>query len=171
MDSHVGLNNPEILKASVTFYQEELKNAIANGEVEDAAEQCTLKHHFAEYLEEYGAGVYARELFIPKGVTIVGKIHRYSHLSFLLKGKIIVISEFSDKITMEAPHTFASPAGSKRAFYALEDSLLTNIHITKTPSEQKLEEIEKEVIAESYTELGMDEPNIELFNNNFLRKE
>ena len=171
MDNKIELNHPRLLKASVSSYQEKLVNAIADGEITDAIDQCTLKHHFAEYLEEYGSGVYARELFIPKGVTVVGKIHRYSHLSFLLKGKIIVISEFTDKITMEAPHTFASPKGSKRAFFALEDSLLTNVHITRTPSEEHLPEIEREVIAESYTELGMDEPNVELFNNNFLRKE
>jgi len=82
MDSHVDLNNPKILKDSVSSYQEKLINAIAEGEIVDAVDQCTLKHHFAEYLEEYGSGVYARELFIPKGVTIVGKIHRYSHCLF-----------------------------------------------------------------------------------------
>ena len=165
------LNNPVMLKASVTAYQQKLENAIDKGEVTDVMDQCTLQHHFAEYLKEYDAGVYAREMFIPKGVTVVGKIHRYSHLSFLLKGKIIVISEFTDRITMEAPYTFASPAGSKRAFFALEDALLTNVHMTRTPYEKNLPDIEKEVIAESYSELGMEEPDVELFNNNILRKE
>tara|TARA_R110001606_G_scaffold363196_2_gene517152 strand:- start:68 stop:571 length:504 start_codon:yes stop_codon:yes gene_type:complete len=165
------LNNPVMLKASVTAYQQKLEDAIDKGEVKDVLDQCTLNHHFAEYLEEYDAGVYAREMFIPKGVTVVGKIHRYSHLSFLLKGKIIVISEFTDRITMEAPYTFASPAGSKRAFFALEDSILTNVHMTRTPYEKNLPDIEKEVIAESYSELGMEEPDVDLFNNNILRKE
>ena len=35
--------------------------------------------------------------------------------------------------------------------------------MTRTPSEEHLDDIEKEVIAKSYTEIGMDEPNIELF--------
>tara|TARA_R100001377_G_C3163107_1_gene100367 strand:- start:314 stop:802 length:489 start_codon:yes stop_codon:yes gene_type:complete len=159
-------NNPARLKASVAQYEEELNKAIAGGEAEDAKDKLTLTHHFSEYLEEYNAGVYAREMFIPKGVTAVGKIHRHSHLSFLLKGKIIVTSEFTDRITVEAPQTFPSPAGSKKAVYALEDSILINVHMTRTPSEERLEEIEKEVIAESYTELGMEEPNVE-----FLKKD
>jgi|TARA_R110000796_G_C14245166_1_gene397795 hypothetical protein len=157
------LNNPAMLRATVTGYQEELISAIDGGEIEDAMDQLTLKHHFAEYLEEYDAGVYAREMFIPKGVTLVGKIHKYSHLSFLLKGKVIVISEFTDRITIKAPYTFPSPAGSKRAFLALKDSILVNVHMTRTPYEECLPEIEKEVIVESYSELGMDEPNIKLF--------
>ena len=156
-------NNPAMLKASVTQYEEELNRAIAEGEAEDAKGKLTLTHHFSDYLEEYNAGVYAREMFIPKGVTAVGKIHRHSHLSFLLKGKIIVTSEFTDRITVEAPQTFPSPAGSKKAVYALEDSILINVHMTRTPSEEYLDDIEKEVIAKSYTEIGMDEPNIELF--------
>jgi len=159
-------NNPARLKASVAQYEEELNKAIAGGEADDAKDKLTLTHHFSEYLEEYNAGVYAREMFIPKGVTAVGKIHRHSHLSFLLKGKIIVTSEFTDRITVEAPQTFPSPAGSKKAVYALEDSILINVHMTRTPSEEHLEGIEKEVIAESYTELGMEEPNVE-----FLKKD
>ena len=35
--------------------------------------------------------------------------------------------------------------------------------MTRTPYEECLPEIEKEVIVESYSELGMDEPNIKLF--------
>lgn len=152
-----------MLRTAVYSYEEKLKEAIELGEIEDALDQCPVTHHFAEYLEDYDAGVYAREMFIPKGITVVGKIHKYSHLSFLLKGKLIVVSEHTDRITMEAPHTFESPAGAKRAFYAVEDSILTNVHITRKPKEDDLDAIEQEVIAKSYTELGMEEPDPRLF--------
>ena len=39
---------------------------------------CPLKHSFAD-------GQYVREMFIPKGVMIIGKIHKHSHPNFLLK--------------------------------------------------------------------------------------
>ena len=47
MDNKIELNHPRLLKASVSSYQEKLVNAIADGEITDAIDQCTLKHHFA----------------------------------------------------------------------------------------------------------------------------
>jgi len=64
---------------------------------------------------------------------------------------------------MEAPHTFLSPLGAKRAFHALEDSILTTIHLTKHTQEEALEDIEDEVISETYTALGMEEPDMKMF--------
>src|SRR5690606_23158826 len=45
-----------------------------------------LFHHFA-------GGVYARELHIPKGAALTGKIHRFGHINVLLKGDITVLTE------------------------------------------------------------------------------
>jgi hypothetical protein len=67
---------------------------------------------------------------------------------------------------MKAPHTWVTPIGAKRAFYAVEDSILTNVHITQHLGEDKLELIEEEVIAPSYTSMGLDEPDLKLFLEN-----
>ena len=106
-----------------------------------------VKHYFAN-------GQYAREMAIPRGVILVGKIHKHEHLNFITKGEVSFLSEF-EPMRIKAPYTFASPAGTKRIIFAHEDTLWTTIHNTEKTD---LDEIEKEVIAESYLEIGMDEP-------------
>jgi len=149
-------------KAQVTFFQQLIEDGITDGTVEDVSDQCEVTHHFTPVLEEFGCSVYGRELFMPKGATIVGKLHRHPHLAFLMKGKLIVVSEFG-KETIEAPHTFVSPRGAKRAFYVLEDSILSTVHLTTENTAEGLLHIEKETIAENYQELGMAEPDLKRF--------
>ena len=103
---------------------------------------CKITHHFAP-------GVYAREMFMPAGCLITGKIHKTEHLNMLSQGKVSV-SNKGESIIMEAPHTFVSPVGTKRAIYAHEDSTWTTIHVTDLTDP---DQIEKEVIAENYQEL------------------
>lgn len=99
-------------------------------------------HHF-------GNGSYAREMHIEAGVILVGKIHRHSHPNVLSKGKVSVSSEFGTE-TFEAPRTWVSEPGIKRMIYAHEDAVWTTFHVTDSVD---LDEIEKELIAESYNEL------------------
>jgi hypothetical protein len=101
-----------------------------------------LKHHFAP-------GCYAREIFIPKGTLVIGKIHKHSHLNIISKGSVMVATEFGP-LEFSAPHTFVSEVGVKRAVYALEDTIWTTIHVT---DETDLDKIEDYVIAKSYDEL------------------
>ncbi len=99
-------------------------------------------HHFAP-------GVYARELFIPKGVVMTGKIHKTTHLVIISKGKIAV-SNHDGREVIEGPCTFVSYPGAKRAVYALEDTIWTTIHVTE---ETDLVKIEQQVIANDYAEI------------------
>jgi len=91
---------------------------------------------------------------IPKGTLIIGKIHRHQHLNFITQGKVIVYTEFGEK-HLEAPCTFISEVGLKRAVYAEEDTLWTTVHMTAFDSEAELSKIEDEVIAPSYDDLGL----------------
>ncbi len=100
-----------------------------------------VTHHFA-------SGVYAREIFLPKDSLVVGKIHKHDHMNIISSGKVSVSTEEGNKI-IEAPCTFVSPAGTKRAVCALEDTVWTTIHVTK---ETDLEKIEDETIAKSFDE-------------------
>lgn len=151
-------------KAQVSFFQQLIEDGITEGNIEDLRDACTVTHHFTPVLPEFDCSIYGRELFMPKGATIVGKLHRHPHLAFLLKGKIIVVSEFG-KETLEAPHTFISPRGAKRAFYVLEDAILTTVHLTSEDCAEALLQIEKETIAENYEELGMEEPDLKRFED------
>ena len=103
---------------------------------------CKIKHWFAP-------GVYAREMFMPKGCLVVGKIHKTEHLNILSQGKLSV-SNNGESITVEAPFTYVSPIGTKRALYAHEDVVWTTIHATELDDPEL---IEKEIIAESFEEL------------------
>ena len=104
---------------------------------------CPVRHIFAP-------GCYAREMLIPAGTVITGKIHKHAHLNFISKGKVRVATEFGHEI-FEAPHTFVSEVGTKRAVHALEDTIWTTVHVT---DETDLEKIEEYVIAKSYDELN-----------------
>ena len=102
---------------------------------------CPLVHHFAP-------GLYAREILLPKDSLVVGKIHKHSHVNNISKGSVIVYTEFGME-EYHAPCQFISKPGTKRAVYALEDTVWTTYHPT---NETDLEIIEEQVIAKSFDE-------------------
>lgn len=77
-------------------------------------------HHFAD-------GIYAREITIPAGTVLTGKIHRTEHLNILSKGEITVWTEDGMK-RIEAPFTMVSRPGTKRVGYAHTECVWTTIH-------------------------------------------
>lgn len=130
-----------------------MKESIASGELEDTLDNCTLNHYFSPVVDEYGCGTYAREMTIPQGTVVVGKIHKHSHINVISKGRVSVATEHGKKY-YTAPCTFVSEVGLKRAVYAEEETVWTTIHLTKHISEDNLDEIEDEVIAKTYEEIG-----------------
>lgn len=104
-------------------------------------------HYFAK-------GLYAREIYIPKGTLLIGKIHKSEHLNIISKGDISVVTEFGTK-RIVAPFTMVSQPGTKRVGYANEDTVWTTIHATE---ETDMEKIERELIAENYEVDSIEEP-------------
>jgi hypothetical protein len=109
-----------------------------------AQEQVELPvyHHFSK-------GVYARELRIPKGHVVVGKIHKYQNLNILAQGDITVVTE-DGPLRIKAPAVVVSPPGVKRVGYAHEDTVWICVHATE---QTDLDAIEEEVIAKTYDEV------------------
>jgi len=102
---------------------------------------CPLKHTFSD-------GIYVREIFIPAGMFIVGKIHKHDHPNFLLSGEVTVVTE--DGIEdLKGPLSIISKAGTKRALYAVTDLVWVTVHANPTNTED-LNELEKEIIAPTY---------------------
>lgn len=97
----------------------------------------------------YCNGVYAREITIPAGTTLVGEIHLEDQINVVSKGKIRVVTEEGSR-EITSPCTFISPAGTKRAGHAIEDTVWTVFHATTSTDQQ---EIRKEFIAEDYKQL------------------
>jgi|SRR5262252_4961062 len=141
-------------RESVLQAQAEMFQMIENGQMKDVTSELTLTHYFTPIDEKYGCCTYARQCFLPKHSWTFGKIHRHQHLNFILKGKVIVVTEFGRK-HFEAPCTFISEVGLKRAVFAVEDTLWTTVHLTQFNSEADLDKIEEEVIAPNYETLGL----------------
>jgi hypothetical protein len=122
------------------------------GAVLGDSELLPLKHSFAE-------GAYVREIFIPKGTVLTGKIHKHSHPNFLLKGEVIVVTEHGGREHLKAPMSMISKAGTNRAIFALEDTVWVTVHVT---NETDLKKIEDYVIAPSYEALEAPEKSKEI---------
>jgi hypothetical protein len=156
----MNLTNPNNSLEKVKFRQDiltvqnGLNKMIEDGVVESTLEDCIVKHYFAPKDEKYGCCTYAREMLIPKGTLIIGKIHKHEHLNIISKGKVIVYTEFGEK-HLEGPVTFVSEIGLKRSVYAIEDTLWTTIHLTQFVGEENLDKIEQEVIAPDYEQMGL----------------
>jgi hypothetical protein len=93
-----------------------------------------VNHYFAR-------GVYVRELPIPAGAMIVGRVHKYSQVSMLIKGEMTIFSGGELK-KMRAPCIIECPPGIKRAGYAHEDSIFVSVHGTyETDPDKALDEL------------------------------
>lgn len=105
---------------------------------------CPLKHSF-------GGGIYMREIDIPAGTLLTGKIHRHDHPNVLTKGEVIVVTEHGGREHLVAPCAMISAAGTKRAVYAVTDVHWITFH--NVGKERDLDAIEAMIIAPSYADL------------------
>lgn len=126
---------------------ERLENLLINSNSSDVfvgdSKELPLTHSFSE-------GIYTREIFIPKGMFVIGKIHKFDHTFFLIKGKLLLCAEDGVK-QLEAPYYGNATAGTKRVVYALEDTVFVNIH--PNPNNIKdLEKLEDIFVVSSYKE-------------------
>ena len=103
--------------------------------------ELPVKHRFSR-------GVYARELFIPQGTVLTGRIHKYSQINILLSGDISVLTEDGIRRVVP-PFVVESPAGTKRVAYAHEDSVWLTICGTNTTDTAALE---NELTTRTYAE-------------------
>jgi hypothetical protein len=97
--------------------------------------ELETRHHFSD-------GLYARELFIPAGVCLVGALHKTRHLYTVVKGKCRVSTQF-ENIEIEAPFMGETIPGTKRVIYAETDCVWITYHPTELTS---VEEIEKAIL-------------------------
>lgn len=133
----------------ITLSKEEIRTWIAALETEMAKlpqTEIPLKHYFSK-------GVYGREIKVPKGALLVGKIHKHHTMNVISSGEVSVLS-VDGVMRIKAPFTFVSTPGAKRVIYAHEDSTWTTFHGTH---ETNIEKIEEEFIAKNYDEVVFPE--------------
>lgn len=93
-----------------------------------------------EPIHRFAPGMYMRELTVPAGMVIVGKIHRHEHFLIVLSGLAEIRSEFGS-FRVEAGHVSSSPAGVKRVVLAIRNTRFLTIHVNADDS-RDLEVIE-----------------------------
>lgn len=94
--------------------------------------ECPLNHYFAP-------GVYIREIFMPSGAIVIGKIHKTEHFNIIQKGSVSLIDEDGSRKVLHGPCTFVSKAGVQKVLYIHEDTVWSTIHLTEERDLDKLE--------------------------------
>jgi len=85
--------------------------------------ECPVKHHFAP-------GVYLREIFMPAGTIVIGKIHRTEHFNIVVSGLCSIVHEDGRHEYLRGPMTFVSKAGVQKLLFIHEDTIWKTVHPT-----------------------------------------
>ena len=112
--------------------------------------ECPVIHRFSP-------GCYLREIFMPANTVVIGKIHATEHFNIVISGSAVV-THLNDKgefvrVNLKAGDTFISQAHVQKIVEVIEDCTWQTIHVT---DKTDLDEIEKDVIIESYDQLEID---------------
>jgi len=92
--------------------------------------KTVVTDHFAD-------GLYARELFIPAGVCLVGALHKTNHIFTVSQGECYAVTH-EGKEHMIAPYTGQTRPGMKRVIYAVTDTVWTTYHPTDETNPEKI---------------------------------
>ena len=113
--------------------------------------ELPVQHHFT-------AGAYGRQLFVPAGVMLVGKLHRTEHFLLVVGDVEIINGAQRERVT--GIRVMNTKPGTKRAIYAHADSTLFTFHVTDL---KDVEAIEEEIIEPDPVELlgGAETPALE----------
>lgn len=100
--------------------------------------ECPTKHYFLP-------GLYLREITMPAGSVIIGKIHRTEHFNIIQQGSVTLLGDGTCQ-RLTAPCTFVSKPGVQKVLYIHEDCVWTTVHQTQ---ETTMEALEAEIIEPS----------------------
>lgn len=119
----------------------------AIGDFDNQITNPPVTNYFAQGDEEAGlSGLYGRELFIPAGSIMAGKVHKFEHISVLIQGYLEIASP-EGVIRVRAPYVCVTKPGIQRIVYAYEDSIFLTVHGTNETDVQK---IEQTVVADNH---------------------
>lgn len=99
-----------------------------------------VKHYHIE-------GVYVRELFIPAGTVLTGKIHNKENISILSQGELMISNGDSALRIIKAPYTVVDKPGVKRLGYAITDCTFINV---LRSDKKTVPELEEELVSDTF---------------------
>ena len=99
--------------------------------------KCQQVH--IEPVHYFAKGLYAREITIPKGCLLTGKIHLQEHITMVLSGDISVNTDDGIR-RIVAPAIFVTKPGMKRVGYAHEQTMFLTVHACELTDVEKIED-------------------------------
>lgn len=113
-----------------------LKNFIAGSE--QTATELPLEHFITN-------NTYVRQITLPKGMLLTGKVHNFDHTSILSVGEVTVMT--NEGVTrIKAPATWISKANTKRLIYVHEDTIWSTVHYSLNT---EVADLENEIVHQS----------------------
>ncbi len=94
----------------------------------------------------FSEGLYTRELLIPKGTVLTGRVHKTRHINLILQGDMSIATK-EGVVRIKAPYIFVAEPGTKKAGYAHEDSVWVNVHATESTN---IDEIKEQFTTETH---------------------
>ena len=134
-----GIAPPQMMRQKVETLQQELSKL--------PQYEPQTKHYFH-------GGMYCREVFRHAGVLVVGAVHKKEHFYLIVSGTVQITDGEGNAQEVTGPHLFQSKPGTKRAVYAVTDTLCMTFHATESKSVEEAEAELVEVEPDSMYSLG-----------------
>lgn len=119
---------PQMMRQKVESLQQELMK---------------LPQYEPETKHYFHGGMYCREVFRHAGVLVVGAVHKKEHFYLIVSGTVQITDGEGNAQEVTGPHLFHSKPGTKRAVYAVTDTLCMTFHATEVKT---VEEAETELV-------------------------
>ena len=126
----------------------EINNELFNGEGELIEKLFVIEEGLKQFPQidvpekfMFSKGVCVKEVILPKDALIISMVHRHSGITIISKGDVSVLCDEKEGWKrMQAPCSFESPAGVKRALYIHEETVWANVLATEETDVDKLKE-------------------------------
>lgn len=96
-----------------------IEDAVAQGRFPTA--EVPLFHYHTEDL-------YGRRVILPAGSVLTSKVHKFDHITIVLRGHATVVDEQGHTVEFRAPHMFVTKAGTQRVLLIHEDLDIATVH-------------------------------------------
>jgi len=102
-----------------------------------------LPQYEPETTHTFHAGMYCREVFRHADVLVVGKVHKKEHFYLIVSGTVLITDGDNDAVKVTGPKLICSKPGTKRAVYAVTDTLCMTFHVVNAAT---VEDAESELV-------------------------
>ncbi len=126
-ESNAGMSEEEslaLIKAVSVIATEERRekiNQLETAMLQEEQVNIPVVHRFS-------GGIYAREITIPKGTLLTGRIHKFDHFDIMLSGDVTVSTDTGEVKRLTGLNIMEGKSGKKRAGYAHEDTHWITFH-------------------------------------------